>query len=241
MAADLAQQLLNGSLSAACTAALVLSLSFALAAICFDTLMVEAMDAESQRRFRLSDLAALLVLLQVFAAAAMAATWAANVFLWLIADRGAPLGPLPATQRTTLIIVFMIVGAAWWWRNTRMLSGARVESGSVRFWFLAFWTPIGYLSLFSLLAGAALLVGVIASGRAMADDRLGWLPVIRVYGVGAAFLVSGFVALFATRFRCKRIADDAFRQRLVESCAQIKRRSESDVARPAPETPAAQA
>lgn len=225
--------------------AILLLLSLPLSALSFGPLRDESVDDRARWRFRLGDLAALIVLLQLAAGAALAWSTIGDPLSLLGLTSGRALR---GGQRTAVILGLMSLVAVWWWRNTRMLAGAGLTSGLQRFLFLLIWTPVGSLGPVALLSGTCLLFTVLVNWSDMLRE-----DVLRLYVTGSALAFAGLMMIAGTRAVSVRIANDAFRERLEGVREKTSRPPGADgggisrdaVAAPAsadtaPETPAAE-
>lgn len=199
-----------------CVIILLVIISLTVRPLTFGPLLIEARAKKMQRRYQLSDLVALMVVLQFAAGASLAFSrrpgFELSTLYWN--------DPLDSVATAALMIVIASVAFWWWCDSAWMLNAARVDSGKQRFLFLVIWTPLGYLSHWMIFIGGCSVFAII-----IANDRSGidWSgDVVRIrpifyLGLGAFIMLAcGLFGAIATRWASDRLADFAFNSRIVE-------------------------
>ena len=192
---------------------LLIVVSLAARSMTFGPLLIEARAKKMQRRYQLSDLVALMVLLQFAAATSLAFSRRPGFELRTLEWNE----PLDSVATAALMIVIASITTWWWCDSAWMLNAARVDSGRRRFTFLVVWTPIGYLSHWMLFIGGCGVFSTIMANESGIDWRGNILRISPIFYVGIGFFVMLTVGTFGaifTRWASNRLADIAFNTRI---------------------------
>lgn len=188
-------------------------ISFSLRSLTFGPLLLEARKRKVSRRYPLSDLVALMLMLQLAAGASVAIARRPGVEM----STHAWNAPLDIYAAASVMIVLLALAGWWWLDSTWMLNAADVKSGWSRFVFLTFWTPAAYISTWLVFFGGCGVLVTISSRRpgirfTANTARLDSLAYVGVFSF--ICLAVGLFGVILARWWSNRLADKAFDNRM---------------------------